>query len=80
MTITRGHGELKFTWKKDSVKRSAAIEGDFTEHELIEIFCSLSRIQQTPPDSWMEGYAAGRREGVNATRLEYAQKQKGGKK
>ena len=77
-TIKRGRGEIKLSWKKDNIKREAAICSDFTEGELLNVFAHL--IAGNPPDGWMNGYAAGRQEGVNATRLEYAMKQKGGKK
>lgn len=77
-TVKRGHGEIKLSWKKDDIKREATLCGDFTEGELLNVFVHL--INNNPPDGWMNGYAAGRQEGINATRLEYTLKQKGGKK
>lgn len=77
-TIRRGHGEIKLSWKKGDVKREATLHGDFTEGEMISVFADL--LSSNLPDDWLEGYAAGRRKGVNAPHLEYAQKQKDGKK
>ena len=77
-TVKRGRGEIKISWKKDSIKREATLCGDFTESEIIKVYATL--INSDHPDGWMNGYAAGRSEGENAVRLEYAQKQKGGKK
>lgn len=77
-TVKRGRGEIKLSWKKDGIKREATLSGDFTEGEITNVFVHL--IASNPPDGWMNGYAAGRSEGENAVRLEYAQKQKGGKK
>lgn len=77
--IKRGSVNLKLSWKKDKARREALLQGDYSETEIVRIFSMLVSTSR-PECTWLDGYAAGRQEGVNATRLEYAMKQKGGKK
>jgi len=78
--INRGFADFKLTWKENGVKREAHLTGNFSETEIVRTFCMLVNVNGLPDSSWLSGYAAGREEGVNATRLEYARKMKGGKK
>lgn len=73
-----GKADLVFNWKQNNMTRKITLAGDFTGADVVQIVAETVNTYQ--PSGWLDGYAAGRREGVNATRLEYAEKQKGGKK
>jgi hypothetical protein len=73
--MKRGKINTNILWKQDGVRREVKIDGEFTGSEIVRIVAEI--VNTNEPDSgWLEGYACGRREGVNATRLEYAEKLK----
>lgn len=73
-----GKVKLDFSWRQNGAARRVTLEGDFTGTDVVRIMAESVNTYQ--PDGWLDGYAAGRHEGVNATRMEYTEKQKGGKK
>ena len=78
MTPGLGKTKLEFSWRQNGANRRITLDGDFSGTDVVRIVAETVNSYQ--PDGWLDGYAAGRKEGVNATRLEYAEKQKGGKK